>query len=110
MDPKAARYGNIALGIWLFISTFVWRHSHAQFTNTWIMGIIVTAAAVIALSVPAWRYVNTAAGLWLIISGFALPRLTAGTAWNNIIVGVLVFLISLVPSSGHLMSRRRLAT
>src|SRR5262245_32659605 len=111
MDSKQASYGNIVLGAWLFISAFLWQHSQAQFTNTWVMGIIVTAAALISLSVPAFRYVNTAAGLWLIISGFTLNRHTAGTAWNNVIVGVLVFLISLVPSASEAMNkRRRLAT
>jgi hypothetical protein len=93
-----ARYLNIVLGVWLFISAFVWHHSQAQFTNTWIMGIIVTAVALISLSVPAFRYVNTLAGAWLIISGFALPRATSGTTWNNVIIGILVFLASLVPN------------
>jgi hypothetical protein len=111
MDPKQSRYANVVLGIWLFISAFAWRHSQAQFTNSWLMGIIVTVVALLAASVPALRYVNTAAGLWLIISAFALPRHTAGTAWNNVIVGILVFAFSLVPARGELMGRRqRLAT
>jgi hypothetical protein len=110
MGTNQVRYGNVALGIWLFISAFVWRHSQAQFTNTWIMGVIVTAVAVLALSYSRWRHVNTAAGVWLVISGFVLPRLTAGTTWNNVIVGILVFLISLAPARGQLMHPRRAAT
>jgi hypothetical protein len=111
MDAKQSRYANVALGVWLFISAFLWHHSQAQFTNSWLMGIIVTVVALLATSMPALRYVNTAAGLWLIISGFALQRYTAGTVWNNVIVGALVFLFSLVPARGELMGRHhRLAT
>jgi hypothetical protein len=111
MNPKQTRYANVVLGVWLFISAFLWRHSEGQLTNSWIMGIVVTVVALLTTSMPALRYVNTAAGLWLIISGFALPRHTAGTAWNNVVVGALVLLISLVPATGELMGRRqRLAT
>jgi len=94
MDTSS-RYLNIIVGIWLFISAFVWRHSAAQFTNTWIMGIIVVAIAAIALAWPAIRYLNTLAGAWLIISAFALPAIMAGTRWNNFIVGVVVVVLSL---------------
>jgi hypothetical protein len=110
MNSQQARYVNLVLGIWLFISAFVWHHSQAQFTNTWIMGIIVAVVAVIALSVPAVRYVNTLAGAWLIISGFALPKATYGTTWNNVIVGVIVVALSLVPNLADRTARHRLAT
>jgi hypothetical protein len=95
MDPKNGRYLNIIVGIWLFISAFVWRHSTAQFTNTWIMGIVVVAIAAVAFGWTAFRYVNTLAGAWLIISAFALPTFSAATRWNNFIVGVVVVLLSL---------------
>jgi len=97
-NSQGARYLNIVLGLWLFISAFAWHHGQAQFTNTWIMGIIVAAVGLISLSVPSFRYVNTIAGAWLIVSGFALPRANSGTTWNNVLVGIAVFLVSLVPS------------
>ena len=95
MDTRSSRYLNIIVGLWLFISAFVWPHSAAQFTNTWIMGIIVAAVAAIALAWPAIRYLNTLAGAWLIISAFAMPAVTSGTRWNNFIVGVVVVVLSL---------------
>ena len=106
MNSQQARYLNVVLGVWLFISDFLWRHSHAQFTNTWIMGIVVAVVAVIAMSVFVARYFNTIAGAWLIISGFALPRVTGGTAWNNVLVGIAVFLVSLVPTIAVRRPRR----
>ena len=96
MGTKEARYVNIALGVWLFISAFVWHHSAAQFTNTWILGIIAVAAALVALAVPPFRFVNTAVGIWLIISAFALPHIARGTVWNNVLVGAAMFFVSLV--------------
>ena len=95
MDTRSSRYLNILVGLWLFVSAFVLRHSAAQFTNTWVMGIIVAAIAALALAWPAIRYLNTLAGAWLIISAFALPAITSGTRWNNFIVGIVVVVLSL---------------
>jgi hypothetical protein len=110
MSSNGSRYWNIVLGIWLFISAFAWPHSQAQLTNTWIMGVIVVVASAISLRAPAARYVNTVVGAWLIISSFALPRVSTGTTWNNFLVGLLVLLLSLAPSSEALMHRRQVTT
>ena len=111
MDTRSSRYLNIIVGVWLFISAFVWRHSAAQFTNTWIMGIIVAGVAALALTWPTIRYLNTLAGAWLIISAFALPTITAGTRWNNFIVGIVVVVLSLAgaPSIATQVRRTRAA-
>lgn len=100
MNTKDGSYLNIMVGIWLFISTFLWRHSGAQFSNTWIMGAIVAVVGAVSLARPALRYLNTLAGAWLIISAFALPTIAAGTRWNNFLVGVIVVTLSLSGSEG----------
>jgi hypothetical protein len=92
------RVVNVALGIWLFISAFVWPHSPAQMTNTWILGLLCVAFAVAAMYTPQARYLNSALAVWLFISAFALPRYNVGTAWNNVIVALVVFFVSLAPS------------
>ena len=97
-ENSAYRGMNIILGIWLFISAFIWQHTPAQFTNTWIMGVIITVFGLIALSVPNARYVNTVASIWLFISAWMLRPERAGTVWNNVIVALLVFFISLAPA------------
>lgn len=106
MDTKEGSYLNILVGIWLFISTFLWRHSAAQFSNTWIMGAIVAVVAAISLARPALRYLNTLAGAWLIISAFALPTIAAGTRWNNFLVGAVVVTLSLSGAEGINVSTR----
>jgi hypothetical protein len=37
-------------------------------------------------------------GIWLIVAGGALHHIASGTKWNNIIIGAVVLLVSLVPS------------
>ena len=110
MDPKAARYLNAALGVWLFISAFLWPHAPSQVANTWIMGIVVFAIALIAAGMPWLRFLNTAAGAWLMISAFVLPTVTAATRWNNFIVGVVVVILSLYGTSPNQVPVRRART
>lgn len=93
-----ARILNVLLGVWLFISAFVWQHSDAQFTNTWILGVLCVAFAIIAMRVPQVRYLNTALAVWLFISAFALPRISQATLWNNLLVAIAIFVVSLLPS------------
>jgi hypothetical protein len=98
---RSARLLNIVAGIWLFISAFVWTHTMAQRTNTWIMGIIIAAVAALAVRAPQLRFVNTVAAVWLFISAFVLPTVSVGTVWNNIIVAIVVFAASMVGYAGR---------
>lgn len=97
-DNSFARIGNIILGVWLFLSAFLWFHSPAQFNNTWLVGLGMAAIAAIGLAVPQIRWVNVALAAWLIISVWALPIASAGTFWNNLLVGIAGFFVALVPS------------
>jgi hypothetical protein len=96
-QAASARFVNIVLGIWLFISAFIWPHSYAQMTNTWILGVLCVAFALIAMRVPEARYLNTILAVWLFISVWALPSISVGTQWNNAIVAILIFFVSLAP-------------
>jgi len=94
----AARTLNVLLGIWLFISAFVWSHAQAQMTNTWILGVLCVVFALIAMRVAQVRFLNTALAVWLFISAFALPGHSQGTVWNNALVAIAIFVVSLAPS------------
>lgn len=97
-DFTTARVVNIVLGIWLFISAFLWVHSYAQMNNTWIVGVLCVAFALLAMRVPEARYLNTLLAVWLFISVWALPSMNVATRWNNAIVAIAVFLVSLAPA------------
>lgn len=87
----------IALGAWLFLSAFLWPHGTASATNSWIVGLLIAIASAIALRMPWLRWIDTALAVWLFLSTLAMPDVTRGTLWNNLIVAMLVFVVSLVP-------------
>ena len=45
------------------------------------------------------RSIPAALGVWLFISAFVLPGSSHGTLWNNALVGLAIFVVSLTPSS-----------
>lgn len=96
MDPRAARWANQLVGVWLFVSAFWWPHTSSERTNTWVAAAVTVAVSLIGLRAPSLRFVNTAVGVWLIVSTFALPTMFATTRWNNVIVGLVIGAISLV--------------
>lgn len=100
---SAARWTNVVLGAWLFISAWIWQHTPESQTNTWILGVIIFAVGLISLAIPPVRFVNTAASIWLFFSTLWMPHIYIGTTWHNCILAVIVFIVSLIPS-------RRLAT
>ncbi len=101
VDPEIWPYGwprwiPIALGAWLFISAFLWPHGTGAAINSWIIGLLIVIASLIALRMPWMRWVVTALAVWLFLSTLAIAA-THATLWNNLIVAILVFLASLVP-------------
>jgi len=101
-----ARWLNIALGIWLFISAFIWPHAPASMTNTWILGLAIAISSGIALYEPPVRWINTLLAAWLFGSTLVIRHVTAATPWHNATLALVVFLVSLVPSPGERPSRR----
>lgn len=94
----SARVATMFLGLWLFVSTFLWPHPAGQFSNTWIVGALAVAFSVVAMAFPVARYLNTALALWLFASVWLLPGMSVATAWNNALVAVALFAFSLVSS------------
>jgi hypothetical protein len=102
MSPRIA---NVVLGVWLFISAFLWAHGTPQFTNTWILGALCVLFSLIATRYEDARYLNTALAVWLFVSAWALPHVSIGTVWNNALVAIAIFFVSLVPSGRRLPGR-----
>ncbi|KYF83465.1 hypothetical protein BE20_40400 [Sorangium cellulosum] len=100
-----ARIVNVVLGFWLLLSAVLWPHSHAQRTNTWVLGLLCMVFAITAMLAPAVRYLNTVLAVWLFISCWALPTVSLGTIWNNALVAIAIFIASLIP--GHIPTRAR---
>jgi nitric oxide reductase large subunit len=99
MGPREARYVNIVLGSWLFVSAFLWPHAGAQLTNTWMAGFITVVVASIGLHSSSARFLNTTLGIWIVVSALLLPFRSLGTMWNNVLVGLGIFFVSLIGRS-----------
>jgi hypothetical protein len=95
MRASPARYINIVLGVWLFISAFAWEHTSAQFTNAWLVGLLIAACAAAATRIDGARYLNTILAVWLFLSNWIIPTQFEGTVWNNILVSIAVLVLSL---------------
>jgi SPW repeat-containing protein len=100
-SSQGARAVNLLLGVWLFLSAFAWTHTGAERVNTWVMGALCAVFAAIAMSVATARWLNTALAIWLFISVWALPHHSLATMWNNALVAIAVFALSLVPGEGE---------
>lgn len=94
-----ARGINIALGVWLFISGFMWEQPQGARVNSYVIGAAIALVAVWALFNEGARYLNTALSVWLVLSTVAVFKLTNAPLWNNVIVGIVVFALSLVGAS-----------
>jgi hypothetical protein len=92
------RGANVLLGLWLIVSAFLWVHTRASQTNTWLVGLTVAAVAMIAMSVPRVRLLNTITSAWLFVSSVWLFEAASGAIWNNVVVAIAVFVLSLLPS------------
>jgi hypothetical protein len=95
----SARALTAALGVWLFISAFVYPHTIAQRANTWICGVLAFVFALAATRTPQARVLNSILAIWLFVSVWILPRASAAMGWNNVIVAIAIFCLSLVPST-----------
>lgn len=89
----------VALGAWLIVSAFLWRHTYAQMTNGVICGVLAIVVALAASRLPQARFVNTLVGIWVFVSAFLLAAGSLATAWNEIFVGAALVAVSIVPRS-----------
>ncbi|HEY7075746.1 MAG TPA: SPW repeat protein [Solirubrobacteraceae bacterium] len=91
---------NLLAGIWLIIAPFVLGYGNGDpYWNDIVFGAIVALIALIRIS-GAYRaewlsWINALIGVWIFVSAFWLDStMTAG--WNDIILGVIVFILALI--------------
>jgi hypothetical protein len=97
---------NLILAIWLFISPWVLGFypggmiaSGAAAWNAWIFGIVIGVFAVAALikARPWEEWITLLSGAWVFISPFVLAFYAGNipAMWNSLIVGAVVFILSI---------------
>jgi hypothetical protein len=91
----------IALGAWLVVSAFLWPHRLPSLYNSVIVGALIVVFGITSLNVRRARWVNVLLASWLFISTLLVEHLTRTTAWNDLIVSLLVIATTLAPSTAR---------
>lgn len=97
-----ARIFSLALGAWLFVSSWLWVGArHAARLNGIICGLLVVAISALSfVRRPVVKYLDTLLALWLFFSGFVFSRgagYSEGFVWNVFFVAFFLFIASLAP-------------
>jgi len=82
---------------WVLVSAFLWPHTTAEFTNTWVVGLLALVFSVAGTALPWARYVTAVLALWLFVSSWLLSTQMAGTVWNNVLSAIAIFVMAFVP-------------
>ena len=80
-----ARYTNMALGLWLFVSAFAWPHTASTRLNTCMVGLFVAIAATMAAGVSVFRQLTSVLALWLLFTTLMVYPASPITFWSNIL-------------------------
>lgn len=92
-----AGYANVALGLWLFVSAFLWPHSSFAFAASWIMGGCIAMTAFAAIWASPARYFNVVLGAmslgWQLTAASKEPL----TLVHGVVISGTVIALSFVP-------------
>jgi hypothetical protein len=91
---------NMALGVWIIASIFMWNHTAS---DTLVVGMFI-GPMIIGFSLMSFvdrrvRFAATGMGLLLVAQGlFAERPLASHSLVNDVVVGLLVAAVSLIPN------------
>ena len=97
-ERVSPRLIEVTLGVWLFVSAFLWPELRVRVTNTWISGVLCVTFAIAGMGLSWARTFNSALAIWLFVAAWALPIAHVATLWNNVLCSIALFVVSLVPS------------
>lgn len=95
------------IGMWLFVSAFMWPHNQAEGALTIICAVLIFLLAIASFYTIASRYANIVVAAALFIGSLALPAVTRATVWNNVIVAVAILFASLIDRGPDTVRRER---
>ena len=105
-DYAWPRIANFLLGFWLVVSVYLWPHAAGERTNVVILGVLLAVVAVWAMFVHYIHFANVVIGALLFVSTVTTPHASVATTWTQIVVAVAAIVLSIVPSTWALVSRR----
>jgi len=95
------RVAVVVLSIWVLFSINAWTHSRPDQINSAAVGAVLFFFGAISIRHEWARYVTLAAGLWLFAFSAFIGRSDPLTFWNNAMVALAVFILSLVGGERH---------
>lgn len=84
------------IGMWLFVTAYMWPHNHAEGTLVVVCGALAFVMAIASFYTLATRYGGIVVAAALFIGTLVLPAMTRATVWNNVIVAVALLAASLI--------------
>jgi hypothetical protein len=84
------------LSVWLFVTAFMWPHTHAAFIVTILAAVLTFALSILEIYSGFARYLNAVVAIFLFLATLSLPHLTRATVWNNALVAIAIFVSALV--------------
>ncbi|HEX3905834.1 MAG TPA: hypothetical protein VH853_23635 [Polyangia bacterium] len=101
------RIFNALLGIWLFVTAFMWPHPQGQEVVTIAAAILTFALAILSIYTRAARYLNVVVAIILFLSALTIHSGNRATMWNNAIVAIAIFVSALVDKGPGAVKRER---
>ncbi|MBX5484161.1 MAG: hypothetical protein IRZ16_20230 [Myxococcaceae bacterium] len=100
-----ARILQVVIGLWLALSTVVWRHSPPQRVASIVGGLLIAATAILAGFFDRLRALVGLAGIWTVIATLTMPA-SVGTVVNTVYSVVVVLGLCMLPWSEERLVRQ----
>lgn len=86
----------VVLSGWVLFAGYLWPHTPAHLLNNWFVGLGLLIFGTIAYGRPWARFVTLALAVWLFAYSALYHRSDPWTFWNDAMVAVVVFVLSLI--------------
>jgi hypothetical protein len=95
------RVAIMVLAVWVLFSGMAWPHTSANRLNNAIVGAGLLYFGAMSFREPWARYITLALGVWLFVFTALVSRSNPATFWNDAMVAVAVFVLSLLGGEGR---------
>ncbi len=103
---RTPRVLNAVLALWLLASSVLWPHAPAQRISTIISGALVLLLEWLSRKVEWAHRLSGLVATWVILALFVIWP-SPITAWNNLLVGLTIAVLSTLDPHRPLVRRRR---
>ncbi len=102
----AARTLSVVVALWEFFAAFAIPRARPSFAAAWILGLLATVLALVAMFRARARAGTLAVGLAVLASAFVIHHRTSAAWWNDVAVGAALAVLSVVPGTLYSIPRR----